>query len=137
MQSFRSWVRKVQVVGALLQGWLGVQGRLHGTRGTPGSPGPAGCPKSYCQSSKVNIVTIPKKKKMSNQLGRRATRASLGEVGALPGRCRLLQCGVTQPRPQSATSFSQIWQHWQRYLCWLLHQFNSIRSIGSRSVISH
>lgn len=46
VQSFRSWVRKVQVVGALLQGWLGVQGRLHGTRGTPGSPGPAGCPKS-------------------------------------------------------------------------------------------
>ena len=63
MQSFRSWVRKVQVVGALLQGWLGVQGRLHGTRGTPGSPGPAGCPKSYCQSSKVNIFTIPKKKR--------------------------------------------------------------------------
>ena len=68
---------------------------------------------------------------MSNQLGRRATRASLGEVGALPGRCRLLQCGVTQPRPQSATSFSQIWQHWVGYLCWvlLLHQFNSIRSL--------
>ena len=44
VQNYPSWGRKGRVVGELPQGWRVVEGRLHDMRGTPGSPGPAGCP---------------------------------------------------------------------------------------------
>ena len=47
VQNYRSWGHKGRVVGELPQGRRGVQGRLHGMRGTRGSPGPAGCPGLY------------------------------------------------------------------------------------------
>ena len=57
VQNYPSWGHKGRVVGELPQGWRGVQGRLHGMRGTRGSPGPAGCPdhKVIYQATRVKL----------------------------------------------------------------------------------